>query len=158
MEIDEIKAIVELMSKHNLSEFKVEADNMHLCLKREPSLMVSQQPQQSYVLQPNMGFQQQPAINHIAQENNSSPSPKVTETVKNTINAPIVGTFYNSAGPDAPNFVKVGDRVEPDTVVCIIEAMKVMNEIKAEKSGVVKEILVQNAQSVEYGCPLFVIG
>jgi len=158
MEIDEIKAIVELMSKHNLSEFKVEADNMHLCLKREPSLMVANQQQQGYVLPP-MGFQQQAApINHNVQENGSSQDSKPAETVKNTINAPIVGTFYNSAGPDAPNFVKVGDRVEPDTVVCIIEAMKVMNEIKAEKAGVIKEVLVQNAQSVEYGCPLFVIG
>jgi acetyl-CoA carboxylase biotin carboxyl carrier protein len=75
-----------------------------------------------------------------------------------TIDSPLVGTFYKAASPDAAPFVQVGDRVNADTTLCIIEAMKVMNEIKAEKSGVIKEILVENAQPVEYGQPLFVIG
>ena len=73
------------------------------------------------------------------------------------IESPIVGTFYRSATPGAEAFVKVGDKVEADQTVCIVEAMKVMNEIKAEKSGVIKEILVENGQPVEFGQPLFVL-
>ena len=68
-----------------------------------------------------------------------------------------MGTFYSAPSPDSAPFVKVGDRVTPDTVICIIEAMKVMNEIKAEKSGVVKEIVAQNGQPVEYGQVLIIL-
>jgi acetyl-CoA carboxylase biotin carboxyl carrier protein len=75
-----------------------------------------------------------------------------------TIDSPIVGTFYAAPSPDADSFVKVGDTVSADTVVCIVEAMKVMNEIKAEKSGVIKRVLVDNATPVEFGQPLFEIG
>ncbi len=75
----------------------------------------------------------------------------------NSIKAPIVGTFYRSSSPDAPSYVEVGDRVEAGKVVCIIEAMKLMNEIESEYSGVIREILITNGQPVEYGQPLFVI-
>ena len=74
-----------------------------------------------------------------------------------TIDSPLVGTFYRAPSPDSPPFVKVGDRVSPDTVVCIVEAMKVMNEVKAETSGVIKDILCTDGTAVEYGLPLFVI-
>jgi acetyl-CoA carboxylase biotin carboxyl carrier protein len=75
-----------------------------------------------------------------------------------SVDSPMVGTFYRSASPDAKPFVQVGDTVNPDTVLCIIEAMKVMNEVKAEKSGVIKEILIENGQPVEFGQPMFVLG
>jgi acetyl-CoA carboxylase biotin carboxyl carrier protein len=159
MEIDEIRAIVELMDKHNLSEFKVEADDMHLCLKRE--IGVNTVVQQAATMSSIPG-----AINGVPAfaapvYAEAAPAEKVAE-VKNeapkvTIDSPIVGTFYRSASPDSEVFVKIGDRVEADSVVGIIEAMKVMNEIKAEKSGVIKEVLLENAQSVEYGTPLFVL-
>jgi acetyl-CoA carboxylase biotin carboxyl carrier protein len=74
-----------------------------------------------------------------------------------TIDSPMVGTFYEAPAPDAASFAKVGDRVSPDTIVCIVEAMKIMNEIKAETSGVVKEILVENGQPVEFGQAMFLI-
>jgi acetyl-CoA carboxylase biotin carboxyl carrier protein len=74
-----------------------------------------------------------------------------------TIASPIVGTFYAAPAPDAPPFVKVGDTVDADTVVCIVEAMKVMNEIKAEQCGVIRKVLVDNATPVEFGQPLFEI-
>ncbi len=87
-----------------------------------------------------------------------TPEPVVPAVPKgNTIKAPIVGTFYRSSSPDAPSYVEVGDRVEAGKVVCIIEAMKLMNEIESEYSGVIREILITNGQPVEYGQPLFVI-
>lgn len=86
----------------------------------------------------------------------AAPAPAAPVSVE-TIDAPLVGTFYRAASPEAQAFVKVGDHIAPDTVIGIIEAMKVMNEIKAEKSGVIKEVLVENGQPVEYGQPLFVI-
>ena len=73
------------------------------------------------------------------------------------IPSPLVGTFYRASSPDADPFVQVGSRVNKDTVVCIIEAMKVMNEIKAETSGVVKRILIENATAVQFGEPMFLI-
>jgi acetyl-CoA carboxylase biotin carboxyl carrier protein len=150
MELDEIKAIVELMAKHNLSEFKVEADNMHLCLKRDIVGSVQQ-----IVTQPQVSIPA--AMPTISTTTAESPKDKADSVKKITIDAPIVGTFYRASSPDAEPFVKIGDKVESDTVICVIEAMKVLNEIKAEKSGIIKEILVENTQSVEYGCPLFVI-
>jgi acetyl-CoA carboxylase biotin carboxyl carrier protein len=145
---------VELMSKHNLSEFKVEAENMRLSLKRGVHGITGIPSQ---IIQPAVTASPQHMTAALSQE-----APKTTPITpllekKNTIDAPIVGTFYLSPSPDAQEFVKVGDKVTPNTVVCIIEAMKVMNEVKAEKSGTIKEILVKNAQSVEYGCPLFVV-
>lgn len=73
------------------------------------------------------------------------------------IQSPLVGTFYRASAPDADPFVAVGTRVTKDSVVCIIEAMKVMNEIKAETSGVIKKILVENATAVQYGQPMFLV-
>ncbi len=74
-----------------------------------------------------------------------------------SIDSPMVGTFYTSPNPDAEPFVKVGDQVTPDTVVCIIEAMKVFNEIKAECSGTIAKVLVNNGESVEFGQKLFLV-
>ncbi|MEI6054602.1 MAG: acetyl-CoA carboxylase biotin carboxyl carrier protein [Lentisphaerota bacterium] len=150
MQIEEIRAIVEMMSKHNLSEFKVEAEDMRLSLKRgiQGGAVTYAAPQ---------SVMQMPQQAAAAPAPIAAPVAATPAASKVTIDAPIVGTFYTSASPDSPVFVKVGDKVNPETVVCIIEAMKVMNDIKAEKSGTIKEILVKNAQSVEYGSPLFVL-
>lgn len=153
MQIEEIRAIVEMMSKHNLSEFKVEAEDMRLSLKRGvPGGAVTYAVPQSVMQMPQQSVAAPAQAATPAQAAAPVPSAK-----KTTIDAPIVGTFYTSASPDSPALAKVGDTVNPNTVVCVIEAMKVMNEIKAEKTGTIKEVLVKNAQSVEYGCPLFVI-
>ena len=93
----------------------------------------------------------------LAESTGAAPAAPEVKAVQKTIDSPIVGTFYRSPSPEAKSFVNIGDRVSPETVVCIIEAMKVMNEVKAEKSGVIKEILIENASPVEYGQPLFVI-
>ncbi len=161
MKVDEIKTIVELMAEHNLTEFKIEADDMHICIRRDvggvaavPAMTVM--PSQLQVAQQTVA---QHAAQTAADDAKKKAAEPAAEPAANTgnITAPIVGTFYRAPSPDAQPFAKIGDRVEPSTTVCIIEAMKVMNEIKAEKSGVIKDILVKNAQPVEFGQPLFII-
>ena len=157
MKIEEIKTIVKLMADNDLTEFKIEAEEYNLCIRRgssQPTVVTAPQ----IVAQPAAPlYQPIPAPAAVA-----APAPVATPAAPavkvETIDSPIVGTFYLSPSPEAAPFVKVGDTVNADTVVCIIEAMKVMNEIKAEKSGVIKEILVNNATPVEYGQSLFVIG
>ncbi len=153
MKIEEIKTIVKLMTDNELTEFKIETESFNLCIKREPAPVVAAAP--SVVTLPAHpavpSAEQKPAA--AAEPASAAPSEAPTET----IDSPLVGTFYRASSPDAAAFVKVGDRVSADTVVGIIEAMKVMNEIKAEKCGVIKDILVENGQPVEYGQPLIVI-
>lgn len=148
MKIDEIRAIVQLMSDHDLTEFNVEAEEMHLCIKRGKEAIISNAA-------PVMPMPSMPAQAAAPAVESADSAPEEAEG--ETIDSPIVGTFYSAPGPDQPAFVSVGDAVTPETVVCIVEAMKVMNEIKAEKSGTIKKVLVENAQAVEFGQPLFVI-
>ncbi len=149
MKIDEIKTIVRLMSENDLTEFKIEAEGYNLCLRRGSTAAAVQVP----AVIPAAA----PAAPVAAPAAAAPAAPAAPATPAKTVNAPLVGTFYRASSPDAAPFVKVGDKVNADTVVGIIEAMKVMNEIKAEISGVVKEILIENGQPVEYGQSLFVI-
>jgi len=142
MKIDDMAKIAELMSKHELTEFKLESDDFNLKMTRGGTVTVAAMPApvQAVATTPTA------AMPVVAEETtNNNP----------TINSPIVGTFYAAPSPDADDFAKVGDRVTADTVVCIVEAMKVMNEIKAEQSGIIKKVLVDNATPVEFGQPLF---
>ncbi len=150
MKIDEIKTIVELMANNDLTEFKIEAEECNLCIKRGGDNV----PVIQHVAAP-MAAQMAPMASPVALANDTA---STVDVDAETIDSPIVGTFYSSSSPEAPAFVKIGDSVGPDTVVCIVEAMKVMNEIKAEKSGVIKEILIDDAAPVEYGQSLFIIG
>lgn len=151
MKIDEIKTIVKLMSEHDLTEFKIQADECNLCIRRggnAPTQIVT------HVAAPAAApVAAAPAAAQAAAPVAAAPAAAPALT----IDSPLVGTFYRSPSPEAQPFVKIGDKVAPDTVIGIIEAMKVMNEIKAEKSGVIKEVLVENGQPVEYGEALFVI-
>lgn len=150
MKIDEIKTIVKLMSEHDLTEFKIQADECNLCIRRggsAPAQIVTHVAAQAAA--PVVAAAAAPAAAPVAAAPAAAPAL--------TIDSPLVGTFYRSPSPEAQPFVKIGDKVAPDTVIGIIEAMKVMNEIKAEKSGVIKEVLVENGQPVEYGEALFVI-
>jgi len=163
MKIDEIKTIVKLMADNDLTEFKIEADECNLCIRRgspqtfvsSPILAASAAPVIAAAPIPTAA----PAVSvPAAATPAATPAAAPAEAVKRiTIDSPIVGTFYRSSSPDSPSFINIGDTVTPDTVVCIIEAMKVMNEIKAEKAGVIKEILVENATPVEFGQPIFLI-
>ena len=155
MKIEDIKTIVKLMSENDLTEFKIEAEAYQLCIKRgcpaaaAAPVMVQAAPVASAPVAVPL-----PAAAPAPAAPVAAPAP-VTSLV--TIDSPLVGTFYRAASPEATPFVKVGDKINCDTVIGIIEAMKVMNEIKAEKTGTVKDILVGNGEPVEYGQPLIVI-
>lgn len=159
MKLDEIKSIVKLMSENDLTEFKIESEDMHLCIRRgsaNSTTVVSAAPVMATpgLIQP--APVQAPAA-PAAPAVPAAPAEPAAVDKNKIIESPIVGTFYRSSTPGAEAFVKVGTKVEPDQTVCIIEAMKVMNEIKAEKSGVIKEILAENGEPVEFGQPLFVL-
>ncbi len=146
MEIKDIKRIVELMKSNDLTEFSMKDEEFELALKRG-----SNEPQVVYaapVVAPAVApTAVAPAVVAPADEDDG-----LIE-----IPSPIVGTFYQKPAPDAENFAVVGKEVSEDTVVCIIEAMKVMNEIKADVKGVIKKILVDDASPVQYGQPLFLV-
>lgn len=158
MKLEEIKSIVKLMAENDLTEFKIESEDMHLCIRRGGANAASAAMAPVIAAAPQV-IQQPPAAASAPVPPAAPAAPAVPAALdKNkVIESPIVGTFYRSATPGADAFVKVGTKVEADQTVCIIEAMKVMNEIKAEKSGVIKEILVENGEAVEFGQPLFVL-
>ena len=144
MKIEEIKAVAEIVAANDLAELKLEQDGFVLQIKRGLKTVVAAAP--AIPAAPAAVPAAAPAVPAAA------PAEK-----RITIDAPLVGTFYRSSSPEAAPFVKIGDKVTPDSIVCIVEAMKVMNEIKAERSGIIKDILVENGNPVEFGQPLFVI-
>jgi acetyl-CoA carboxylase biotin carboxyl carrier protein len=153
MDIKEIKAVIDLMRKNSLTEFEYEKDGTKIRIQRGPD----GKPQ---VFASSPGLIPAPAVIPIATglapaPTVQTPSPAPAQETLPTINSPMVGTFYASPAPDAPPYLAVGTVVNPETVVCIIEAMKVMNEIKAEMSGTITEILVESGKPVEFGKPLF---
>ncbi len=149
MTFDEIRDLAKLMEEYNLTEVKIESDKDNVYFRRgddrAPVAPVIMQAPAAPVAAPAVAAA--PASAPVA----------APATPKETIDSPLVGTFYKAASPDAAPFVQVGDRINADTTLCIIEAMKVMNEVKAEKSGVIKEILIENGQPVEFGQPMFVL-
>lgn len=157
MKIEEIETIVKLMSENDLTEFKIESEDMTLCLKRGSQKIAAPVVTQAII---PAAAPAPVAAAPVAPAPAAAPAPTAAPAAPSKdkiIESPIVGTFYRSSAPGADAFVKVGSKVDADTTVCIVEAMKVMNEIKAEKSGVIKEILIENGQPVEYGQALFVL-
>jgi acetyl-CoA carboxylase biotin carboxyl carrier protein len=154
MKIDEIKTIVELMSKHDLSEFNIEAEEMQLCIKRGNSSPITVN---NAAMPVGMPAAIAAPVAPTAAPTAAAPVAESPTEAQESIDSPIVGTFYSAPSPELPVFVSVGDTVTPDTVVCIVEAMKVMNEIKAGKSGEIKKILLSDGTPVEFGQPLFEI-
>lgn len=160
MDLERIKSVIDLMSENDLCEFSIEEKDFKLSLKRggvapvvyaAPGGASGVAPAAASVAAAAAGAAPAGAVAAAAApaaggEENLTPIP-----------SPLVGTFYRASSPDADPFVQVGSRVNKDTVVCIIEAMKVMNEIKAETSGVVKRILIENATAVQFGEPMFLI-
>jgi len=148
MNIKEIKEMINLMNENGLSELEVEKDDMRIRLKKTPAGI---EGFDGPMVLPGQGGIAQSKV-QSAQETEEKNAVKTVE-----IKSPMVGTFYRAPNPEAPAYVEVGQTIEPGQVICIIEAMKLMNEIKSEIKGKILEILVDNAEPVEFGQPLFLI-
>jgi acetyl-CoA carboxylase biotin carboxyl carrier protein len=164
MDLKEIKSVIDLMTKNGLSEFELEKGDFKLRVKRGPggewttSTTPVAAPQVVHHHAPVAAFAPSPAVVAAAPvAAAASPASAGATSTHPQIVSPMVGTFYLSPSPDSPPYVSVGQEVQEDTVVCIIEAMKVMNEIKAETRGVIVEVLAQNGKPVEFGKPLFAV-
>ena len=140
MDLKEIKALIDLMQKNGLTAFEMEKDGFRISLAKETAFA--------------------PAVNYTPVPQVAAPAAAPAAEAKaavagKEIVSPMVGTFYTASSPESPAFVTVGQKVTPETVVCIIEAMKVMNEIKAEVSGTITEVAAENGQPVQFGQALF---
>ena len=162
----DLKEILRALEIADVREFSLKTADYDLSLRRGADAPVyvtqPQQTQPQQVQQPQVP--PQAAAPQVAQVTTPEAAPATqaapvpaTATPGTPVKAPIVGTYYNSSSPDAPVYVKVGDSVAAGQILCIIEAMKLMNEIEAETSGTLREILVKNGEPVEYGQTLFII-
>ena len=145
MELKDIKAIIDLMRKNDLSVFEMEKDGFRLKLQKGPG----DQPTMTPIV-----VSSTPATAAAGAVASAGETAAASSGLRDIV-APMVGTFYRAASPDAPPFSDVGKTVTEDSVVCIIEAMKVMNEIKAETSGVIAEVVAENGKPVQFGQVLF---
>jgi len=149
MEVEEIRALIELFERSTLTELTLERGETKLILKR-------QYPGGEVQASVNPSTPAAPTAPEAAEVDSTVP-PAEEEITGYLIRSPIVGTFYRRPAPDEDPYVEVGDRVDVGDTVCIVEAMKVMNEVRTERAGIVKEILVEDGTPVEYGQPLMVI-
>ena len=145
MDLRKLKTLIDLVSESNISELEIaEADGKVRIVKQLGALHGAEPP----------GPKEQPTSFAAADDRLAAAPPA---EVGHLTKSPMVGTFYRSANPGAEPFVSVGSAIKEGDAICIIEAMKIMNEIEADRSGIVREILCENGQAVEYGQPLFVI-
>jgi acetyl-CoA carboxylase biotin carboxyl carrier protein len=146
-DVRKIRRLVELMKEHDLSEIDLQQGEVRIQLRRDAATASS-----PCVITPQ-------AISPVAAKPAEPVAEKISEPPSDSrlaiIKSPMVGTFYAQPDPDSPTYVKIGDHVGPETTVCIVEAMKVFNQIPAEVSGKIVSVLVENGQSVEFGQPLF---
>ncbi len=142
LDVDAVRELLDLMAEHELAELEIEQDDLAVRLRKAFSGPVPAPPAAA------------PAAPASA-----APPPAAAPADEGLVHitSPMVGTFYAASGPDAAPFVQVGDHVAEDTVVCVIEAMKVFNEIRAETSGTIEKILTANADAVEFGEPMFAV-
>jgi acetyl-CoA carboxylase biotin carboxyl carrier protein len=159
MELKEIKELIKLVSEAGVSEVEVERGDFKIAIKKtdEKTMVVHQTPQ----------VYTQPMVQAAAPVSAPSPvvervetsAPKAEAAGSNyiTIKSPMIGTYYKSPSPDKPAFLQVGDEITPGKVLCIVEAMKLFNEIESEVSGRIVKILVENASPIEYDQPLFLV-
>jgi acetyl-CoA carboxylase biotin carboxyl carrier protein len=154
MDLRKLKTLIDLVAESDIEELEVtEGESKVRIVKSSAAAqnqVVMMQPQAAYAAAPQVSAAPLAAAAPVA----AAPAAPEGHVVK----SPMVGTFYRSSAPGSPAFVEVGKEVKEGDTLCIIEAMKLLNEIDADKSGVIKQILVENGQPVEYGQPLFVIG
>jgi acetyl-CoA carboxylase biotin carboxyl carrier protein len=150
VDLKDIKAIIDLMKKNSITDFELEKQDSKIRLKRGLSgnnVPVQQEDFHSPAPLPLQPMIPAPVAGFAA--------PQYATTGEIEIKSPMIGTFYRSPSPEAASYVEIGTEVNPEMAVCIIEAMKVMNEIKAEVKGTITQVLVENAKPVEFGQPLF---
>ena len=159
MDFKQIQELIKLVNDSNIGELTIEQKEFKITIRQKVEQihqMVA--PMQAPVYAPSQMMQQAPqnlSAQSPATEKSKQETPAPTNTI--TIKSPMIGTFYRSPGPDKPSFVNVGDEVAPGKVVCIIEAMKLFNEIESEVSGKIVKVLVDDASPVEYDQPLFLV-
>jgi len=151
VDLKDIKAVIDLMKKNAITEFELEKQEFKIKLKRGGN---GGHAVQAYDEQPTVLISGAPVAALSAPASTAGSAPAATSNDAD-IKSPMIGTFYRAPSPESGNYVEVGAEVNPDTVVCIIEAMKVMNEIKAEVRGVITQVCLDNAKPVEFGQPLF---
>ena len=156
MDIKQIHELVKLVNKSNIGELMIEKEGFKITIKqkKEPAQMVSQQ-----MVQPVQAIPQAVAQSPAAAPAKAGEKKQESQKEENllTIKSPMIGTFYRQAGPGKPLFASVGDEVEVGQVVCIIEAMKLFNEIESEVAGKIVKVLVEDASPVEFDQPLFLV-
>jgi acetyl-CoA carboxylase biotin carboxyl carrier protein len=159
MKAKELQELLDFIAKSGLNKVNIETEEFKISVQREPNtkqvVSMSAAPMAAPAPQPQAAPAASPASAPSAP---AAPASEAAASASHTaLKSPMIGTFYRSSGPDAPMFVQVGDMVEKGQVICIIEAMKLFNEIEAEQSGRIVKVLVENATPVEYDQPLFLI-
>ena len=155
MDLRKLKTLIDLVAESGVSELEVTEGEDKVRIVKNPAPIAA--PTQQYYAPAPIGAAPAPApLAPVATADTPAAAP--AEPTGHAVKSPMVGTFYRSPTPGADSFVKIGDSVKEGQTLCIIEAMKLLNEIESDKSGVVKEILCENGQGVEFGQALFIIG
>ncbi len=157
MDIKQIQELVKLVNKSNIGELSIEQDDFKITIKQKEEATSYMQAPPAYFQQALSSPSSAPTqISAPAEDKKAAEAASKTENLI-TVKSPMIGTFYRQAGPDKPLFASVGDRIEPGKVLCIIEAMKLFNEIESEVTGTIVKILVDDASPVEFDQPLFLV-
>ncbi len=156
MDIKQIHELVKLVNKSNIGELSIEKDNFKITIKQKKEAAITYAAPQSGPFPPaSQHMLLSNSAQQLVEKKSSDESAKKENTI--TVKSPMIGTFYRQAGPGKPLFASVGDEIEPGKVLCIIEAMKLFNEIESEVSGTIVKILVEDASPVEFDQPLFLV-
>jgi acetyl-CoA carboxylase biotin carboxyl carrier protein len=159
MDFKQIQELIKMINKSNIGELTVEQKDFRITIKQKEEQIthVVSAPMQAMPAQPQAIQPTPPPQPQVSPAEKNKPQPESSAENYVTIKSPMIGTFYRRSGPDKAAFVEVGDEVAPGKVVCIIEAMKLFNEIESEMSGKIVKVLVEDASPVEYDQPLFVV-
>ena len=156
MDIRKVKKLIEMLEESQLNEIEIKEGEESVKLVKSISVPIQEQiitsADRNALVHSSM-----PTKNDAPVESDNNQSTEAEAVSGQTIDSPMVGTFYAAPNPGAKDFVTVGDKISEGDVLCIIEAMKMMNEVKADSSGTIKQVLIENAEPVEFGQPLFVI-
>jgi acetyl-CoA carboxylase biotin carboxyl carrier protein len=155
MDIRKVKKLIEMLEESKLNEIEIKEGEESVKLVKAISVPIQEQIVTSNVVAPVP--HPSATKDNLSEEADSGQSSDVEKISGQTVDSPMVGTFYAAPNPGAKDFVSVGDKISEGDVLCIIEAMKMMNEVKADSSGTIKQVLIENAEPVEFGQPLFVI-